>query len=176
MIKIFLDTEFTGLHKETTLISIGLIAESGQTFYAELTNYDKYQISPWIQENVIKNLTLLEESYGYKCYSNESMICKGDTDFVKQELTGWLSQFDSIKIYADVLAYDWVLFCNIFDSALDIPKNIHYIPRDISTILECMGIDPDIDRSLLVGNNKLNRHNAMDDAMLTKLVYENIII
>jgi len=39
--KIFFDTEFTGLHQNTTLISIGLISECGKTFYAELTDYDK---------------------------------------------------------------------------------------------------------------------------------------
>ncbi len=32
---IYFDTEFTGLHKNTTLISIGMIAENGRTFYAE---------------------------------------------------------------------------------------------------------------------------------------------
>jgi hypothetical protein len=36
--KLFLDTEFTGLHQNTTLISIGLIADTGDTFYAELTD------------------------------------------------------------------------------------------------------------------------------------------
>jgi hypothetical protein len=39
--KLFLDTEFTGLHQNTTLISIGLIADTGDTFYAELTDYDR---------------------------------------------------------------------------------------------------------------------------------------
>jgi uncharacterized protein YprB with RNaseH-like and TPR domain len=32
----YFDTEFTGLHQNTTLISIGLIADTGDT-YAELT-------------------------------------------------------------------------------------------------------------------------------------------
>ncbi len=31
---IFFDTEFTGLHRNTTLISIGLITETGEGFYA----------------------------------------------------------------------------------------------------------------------------------------------
>ncbi len=35
--KVFFDTEFTGLRQQTTLISIGLVAETGETFYAELT-------------------------------------------------------------------------------------------------------------------------------------------
>ena len=54
--KIFFDTEFTGLHKNTTLISIGLIDENGRTFYAEFTDYDKSQCDDWIKEHVIDNL------------------------------------------------------------------------------------------------------------------------
>ena len=48
--KLFFDTEFTGLHKNTTLISIGIISEDGKTFYAELNDYDINQISDdnWI--------------------------------------------------------------------------------------------------------------------------------
>ena len=42
--KIFFDMEFTGLHQKTTLISIGLIAEDGRTFYAEFNDYDKSQL------------------------------------------------------------------------------------------------------------------------------------
>ena len=74
--KIFFDTEFTGLHKNTELISIGLIAENGNMFYGEITNYDKSQVDNWIQENVINNLKhngnhIIEEtkeSYGCLMY------------------------------------------------------------------------------------------------------------
>ena len=41
--KIFFDTEFTGLHKDTTLISIGLIDENNRSLYIELTDYDMSQ-------------------------------------------------------------------------------------------------------------------------------------
>jgi len=37
--KIFFDTEFTGLHQNTSLISIGCIDEECRTFSAELTDY-----------------------------------------------------------------------------------------------------------------------------------------
>lgn len=52
--KVFFDTEFTGLHKNTTLISLGCVDENGRTFYAEFTDYDKSQVDDWINENVIK--------------------------------------------------------------------------------------------------------------------------
>ena len=54
--KIFLDTEFTGLHKNTSLISLGMVDERGRTFYAEFTDYDESQCDDWIQKNVINNL------------------------------------------------------------------------------------------------------------------------
>ena len=41
--KIYFDTEFTGLHKDTTLISIGLVSECGKTFYGECYDYDENQ-------------------------------------------------------------------------------------------------------------------------------------
>lgn len=53
--KIFMDTEFTGLHKNTKLISIGLISEDGRSFYGELNDYGEVNDS-WLLENVIDNL------------------------------------------------------------------------------------------------------------------------
>ena len=41
--KLFLDCEFTGLHKSTTLISLGVVAENGKRFYAEFCDYDREQ-------------------------------------------------------------------------------------------------------------------------------------
>ena len=92
MTKIFFDTEFTGLHQGTTLISIGLVSECGKTFYAELTDYDKSQIDEWLQENVIEKLSnqlMLNNSYE----GTENIRCKCNTDLLRLYLTKWLSQF-----------------------------------------------------------------------------------
>ena len=56
--KLFFDTEFTGLRKDTTLISIGIVSEDGRKFYAELTDYNENQCNKWINQNVVKNLHL----------------------------------------------------------------------------------------------------------------------
>lgn len=56
--KLFFDTEFTGLRKSTTLISIGIVSEDGKRFYAEFLDYDGSQCNDWITNNVIKNLFL----------------------------------------------------------------------------------------------------------------------
>lgn len=51
MTKVFFDTEFTGLHQNTTLISIGLISDCGKSFYAELNEFDIAQLNDWLNEN-----------------------------------------------------------------------------------------------------------------------------
>lgn len=57
---LFFDTEFTGLHKDTTIISLGIVAENGRKFYAEFTDYDEIQCDDWIKENVLNTQFLAE--------------------------------------------------------------------------------------------------------------------
>lgn len=68
--KLFFDTEFTGLRKDTTLISIGIVSEDGRKFYAELTDYNENQCNKWINENVVKNLHLPHIPWHIKCTEN----------------------------------------------------------------------------------------------------------
>ena len=55
MMRCFMDTEFTGLHQKTTLISLGIVSEDGRTFYAEFNDYAQDQVDEWLKDNVIKN-------------------------------------------------------------------------------------------------------------------------
>lgn len=170
MTKVFFDSEFTGLHQNTTLISIGFISECGKTFYAEFTDYDKSQIDEWLQENVINNLHLpYPQPYKTNLSKQEVRGCVSD---VKPYLTEWFNQFESVEIWSDCLAYDWVLFNQIFGHAFNIPKNIYYIPFDLSTLLKVSGIDPDISREEFVGLlPEGGKHNALWDARVIRECY-----
>jgi len=95
MTKVFFDTEFTGLHQNTTLISIGLISECGKTFYAELTDYDKSQVDEWLQTNVISKLTLKDE--GYQGFYEDLKVL-GNMELVQTKLRDWLNQFEKVEI------------------------------------------------------------------------------
>jgi hypothetical protein len=162
--KIFFDTEFTGLHQNTTLISIGLVSECGKTFYAEFNDYDFKQVDDWLKENVINNLQYngifqkLDET-------KNSISYKSTTENIKEKLTDWLEQFGEVEIWSDCLSYDWVLFNQIFGHAFNIPKNVYYIPFDICTLFYAKGIDADINREefseMTEGSQK---HNALWDA------------
>lgn len=156
--KVFFDTEFTGLHQKTTLISIGLVSECGKTFYAELTDYDKSQIDKWLNDNVISNLMFKNETgNGGNALSN----FYGNTEFVKSELSHWLSQFEEIEIWSDCLSYDWVLFNQLFGHAFNIPKNVYYIPFDICTLFKVKGIDADINREEFISNTRSENEDIL---------------
>jgi len=172
--KIFFDTEFTGLHQNTTLISIGLISECGKSFYAELTDYDKGQIDEWLQNNVISNLILPKNlGLGSKGVGVEGFV--GNSSFIKEELIKFLTQFEEVEMWSDCLSYDWVLFNQIFGHAFNIPKNVYYIPFDICTLFYSKGIDPDISREKfaeMMDDSK--KHNALWDAKVIKGCFEKL--
>ena len=173
--KIFFDTEFTGLHKKTSLVSIGIITEEGVKFYAELCDFDESQVNPWLQENVINNLQLQNSREGitrYNEHTNETLHF-GDKASLKNELGKWLSQFGDIEVWSDCLHYDWVLFIDIFGTAFDVPRNVHYIPFDICTLFKLKGIDPDINREAYSGIAGV-KHNALHDAKIIRACYNKL--
>lgn len=171
---IFFDTEFTGLRKTTTLISIGLVSRCGKAFYAELTDYDENQIDDWIRTNVIANLTMQHLTPN----NNEGIIDSDNVEFIrfkgtksqlKPVLLNWLNQFDKIQMISDCLSHDWLLFIDIFGESSDLPKHIDYIPFDLCTLLRDINEDPDIDRELFSGyTGSTTKHNALHDAIVIK--------
>ena len=150
---IYFDTEFTGLVPDTKLISIGMVTENGEKFYAEFTDYDKSLITPWIQENVIDNLLHNDHPEYFLTYENNTLSIKGPTKWIAMRLMTWFEEvsnaqyeiFDSngltiqanpyakqIQLVADVCHYDMYLFANqIFGGAFNMPENINPVCYDI---------------------------------------------
>jgi len=190
--KIFFDTEFTGLHQKTTLISIGLISECGKTFYAEFTDYAITQVDDWLKENVLNNL-LFNHLYsnGIAGGDPDNWQVKANTNSIKEHLEKWLSQFDEVEMWSDCLSYDWVLFNQLFGHAFNIPKNVYYIPFDICTLFYAKGIDADISREKFVSNTfsesgeplffdaegnmiEKQKHNALWDAKIIRQCFAKL--
>jgi hypothetical protein len=179
--KVFFDCEFTGLHQHTTLISLGCVAENGMQFYAEATDYDRGQVNRWIQENVIDHLFLVPTpdtdlpTITADKIGNVSII--GARFQIAIMFKNWISKFKDVEMWGDVYAYDWVLFCELFDAediAERLPRNIYYIPFDLATLMKIKGIDPDISREEFSGIENLAKHNALDDARIIKACYEKL--
>lgn len=146
--KIFFDTEFTGLVPNTTLISIGMVSEDGRKFYAEFTDYDKKLCDAWVIKNVIANLILTDPDYdnpniwensldkaGIKYLDGyDDFVVKGSSSYVREILIRWLKVFfdEPIQMVSDVCHYDMTLFCNLFGGAFNLPQNVSPFCYDIN--------------------------------------------
>ena len=180
--KIFFDTEFTGLHKDTTLISIGLVDENGKTFYAEFTDYDS-NVDEWIWKNVILNLKWSKEGpiENFININEDSLEVNGDKEYVKAALADWLSRYDNVELVSDVCHYDMVLFIDIFGSAFDIPDNVnpacHDINQDIARYFNISEREAfDKSREEIANVIQGDKHNSLYDALVIKNIYEKIIV
>ncbi len=183
--KIFFDTEFTGLHKNTTLISIGLIDENERCYYAEFYDYDESQCDDWIKENVIAHLwkTKLGLKPDYGDVKGEQTTAWGNKEYIKTSLSNWLSAYDSVELVSDVCHYDMVLFIDIFGGAFDLPKNVNAACHDINQdIAEYYCISEteafDMSREQIVEDKSDpidgDKHNALYDAKVIKRIYDII--
>ena len=199
--KIFFDTEFTGLHKDTTLISIGLIDENGRTFYGEFSDYDESQCDNWIRENVIKHLKWSKEG-PVEDFANiyvNSWEAFGSKEYIKIILSEWLSKYDNVELVSDCCHYDMVLFIDIFGDAWSIPDVVnpacHDINQDIAKyfdisekeafdlsrekFIEKVNIDRqdeqnnfDISEGEKIINIEGDKHNSLYDAKVIREIYK----
>lgn len=180
--RIFFDTEFTGLHKNTTLISIGCIDETGRTFYAEFSDYDVTQCDDWIKENVIKHLKYANTPPPTPItkIEGDSWEVYGDKHYIRDVLRNWLSEYYSVELVSDVCHYDMVLFIDIFGGAFDIPANVN---------AACHDINQDIARYFSIPENEAfdkcrediinvridgDKHNSLYDAKVIAAIYNQI--
>lgn len=196
---LYFDTEFTGLVPGTTLISLGIVSETGDKFYAEFTDYDESLCDDWIKENVIKNLLFsrhsntgyVEESENYK----EHRV-SGSTDFIRKCLLEFMNNVRNgkrVQFVSDVCHYDFYLLQNqVFGGAFKMPDYINPVCYDICQDINewsCMGVGNnfnvtrnmrnafDISREklaecALLELPKGTKHNALYDAEVIKLLYE----
>lgn len=177
--KVFFDTEFTGLHKDTTLISIGCIDEVGKTFYAEFTDYNLRQCDKWIQDNVIVHLESKGRRDSYRAFGNMegNFSVHGDKGFVAEKLAEWLSKYEDVQFVSDVCHYDMVLLIDLFGGAFDLPKGVSPV---------CHDINQDIARHLGITDYEAfnasregfihpaiegDKHNALYDAKVIREIY-----
>jgi len=174
---VYFDTEFTGLVQTTTLISLGLITEFGQTFYAEFNDYNTSQVDAWIRINVISNLKYNDRD-DFIIDDINNYVIKGSSIDIQEHLYKWLKQFNTkIEMWSDCLAYDWVLLCNLFGGAFNMPNFIFYIPFDICTFFKVKDIDPDINREEYSGftYDMNSKHNSLHDCKVIKGCYEKLM-
>jgi len=185
MLNLFLDTEFTELTRNAELISMALVAETGEYFYAENSDINPYIQTEWVEKNVIRQLSIKQNLLS----DVKAMEIKGNSIEIATAFKIWLAQFPvvrdddkkiipNITVWADNYTWDWLLFTDLFGGSFSLPELITYIPMDIATLLKIKNIDPDIDREELLEkklDNNYSKHHALYDAILISLIHKKLI-
>lgn len=196
---VFLDAEFTKLHRDGKLISIALVAENGKRFYAEFIDYMVMEVEndDWIMNNVIANLkfTSLGDTIEYwrdKDYARSQVIVNESDSFemvggsfmIREELRKWLLDFEDITIVSDIGHYNFMFFIDMFGGASDLPYNVCPTYIELNTIVaDRLGIPIreafDYPRRSLINrlggmSNLIGLNNSLYDAEGTKDLYFRI--
>lgn len=179
-VRLFYDSEFTGLDQSARLISLGFSSDGGDEFYAEFSDCDLGHCDGWIHANVLAHTRWLRQGEVGPLLRQEGglTLCLGGAGFVRGHLAAWLGRFPAIQVWADCPAWDWVLFCELFGGALHIPKPVFYLPLDLATLFHCAGLCPDTPRAAFAGLDAIDAtdvpHNALWDARILKACHARL--
>lgn len=180
---LYFDTEFTGLHKDTTLISLGIVAENGKKFYAEFCDYDRNYCTDWILDNVISNLFLSEpmceheaQEFAHKfrdCWISQpvlSLITTNDKKMLKEKImlvfNARKDEDDAWYVYGDkkwvtVYLSKWL---SQFDSIQFVSDVCHY---DFVLLIDLFGTAFDLPENVCAAchdiNSDIARHYGISE-------------
>lgn len=143
----FFDTEFIDDGKTIDLISIGIVCEDGRELYLESANFDKGKANQWVRENVLPHL--------------RGGTCRWALDSIRVTLRDFfdIEDYGKPEIWGWCAAYDFVAFCQVFGTMMDLPKGYPHYIKDLQQVLDERGISDD-----QLPPQEGSAHNALDDA------------
>lgn len=148
--KYFLDTEFieSGPLFPLILLSVGIVAEDGRELYLVNEEAPLELANDWVKANVIPHL-------------GEPKALIGDIAPAIRQFIG-LETPEFWGYYAD---YDWVVFCQLFGTMMDLPNGWPRYCRDLKQWCDSLG-NPKL------GKQSSTEHNALNDARWNRLAHE----
>jgi hypothetical protein len=156
----YLDTEFSeiGPLYPIELISIGIVAEDGREYYSEAV-FSTSRVNEWVKQNVIPHLSGQPgKSLGTIAAEIKAFIppkVGDDPAYMIPEFWGY---------FAD---YDWVVFCQIFGTMMDLPKGYPMLCYDLKQLAMHQGVP-----RRAFPQQEGQEHNALEDARWNKKVYD----
>jgi hypothetical protein len=137
----FFDTEFNEDGRTIELISIGLVSETGQTYYAINADINEARIkadNPWVGEHVLPYLDPRPaRQVVHSPWKPRSVI--------RDEIYRLVMQGPTLPVFWGYFAdYDWVLFAQLWGKMIDLPKGFPQWCRDIKQDMHRLGVTKDM--------------------------------
>lgn len=156
----YYDTEFLEDGKTIELLSIGLVSDTGQTYYAVNEEFPmmRGRADPFLKQHVLPKI-------GSAMFFRSRKRIAQDVQSVLSAHGG------DIELWADFGAYDHVALCQLFGRMMDLPKGIPYFTNDLSQELRRLGVR----RSELPQGNPEDEHNALSDARVLRTQHQYLL-
>lgn len=142
--RFFLDTEFieSGSSFPLILLSLALVAEDGRELYLVNVDAPLELANDWVKTNVIPHL------------GEPRVPIRGIAWRVKNFIGSESGKPEFWGYYAD---YDWVVFCQLFGTMIDLPEGWPMYCRDIKQLCDSLG-------NTELPAQSSTEHNALNDA------------
>lgn len=163
--KYFLDTEFHEHSRGIELISIGVVSDDNQEFYAVNSEYDQNQASQWLVDTVLENLHPGDPDD--TLVLTPKAIAERIRLFCPPLTTQW--RFGDTEFWGYYSSYDWYILCRLMGGMLHTPEGWPYYCKDIIQVMDHYRIPRD-----KLPPDPPNEHNALADARWNKKAYESL--
>jgi hypothetical protein len=179
--KIYYDTEFIEDGSTIELISIGMVAEDGASYYAVNADMPQERIHKheWLLQNVWPKLPvrgLKSSLVSVGGGRNEIRVTEhGSLDtsstlvrpcwVIRNEVRDFLAGYDGLELWAWYAAYDHVALAQLFGRMIDLPKGVPMWTNDLKQEAQRLG-------NPRVPEQGEGSHNALQDALHNRRIDE----
>lgn len=160
-------------HRKAEIMSLGMVSESGQKYYGEITTFNRKQMSVigekfyqgfgYCSENNYNKLTKIENLY----YTVGSYL------YIKQDVLHWLSQFQEVQLIGHRTLYNGAALIDLLGALDGLPEFISpYVIDIVPEISKYKGISEK--EAYQFPLERFCYHNAVTTAMQIKNMYNRL--
>lgn len=137
MTKIFLDTEFLDDGERILLISLGLVAETGDEYYGISSDcdFDRVLAHRWLRDNVVPQLPLKADGDTWEwdlSHSDHKYVRPREQ--IAADVQTFMTRHPDPEIWAYFSPFDHVAMCQLYGPMSDLPPAIPGFTREHTSL------------------------------------------
>lgn len=158
-IRVTLDTEFNAESNDgIELISIALVKETGEEYYAVSDEFDLSKCSIWLRNNVVRHLPKIDNYFDAQ-NSKRKQTWKSRATIASEIKEFFYCPGQNFQIWTYFGAYDFVAFCELLGGFMDLPRNVSKFDMDLAQRMADLGL-----KKSDLPSQTGTQHDALEDA------------